>query len=66
MNSKDIHHHIAEGNSAVEKLKEAICKVRTFLKMDKNAGKIMIKIDKPCVPGITSYRCAYVPHSKHM
>ena len=34
--------------------------------MEKNAGKIMITIDKPCVPGITSYRCAYIPHSKHI
>ena len=27
--------------------KEAICKVRTFFEMEKNAGKIMITIDKP-------------------
>ena len=27
--------------------KEAICKVRTFFEIEKNAGKIMITIDKP-------------------
>ena len=47
-------------------IKEAISKERTFLKMENNASKIKRTIDKPCVPGITSYRCAYVPHSKHM
>ena len=30
-------------------IKEAICKVRTFFQMEKNAGKIMMTIDKPRV-----------------
>ena len=28
-------------------IKEAICKIRAFFEMEKNAGKIMIMIDKP-------------------
>ena len=30
-----------------KEITEAICKVRTFFEMEKNAGKIMITIDKP-------------------
>ena len=30
-----------------KEIKEAICKVRTFFEMEKNADKIIIMIDKP-------------------
>ena len=44
INYKDIRHFHAEETVL---LKEAICKVRTFFEMEKNAGKIIITIDKP-------------------
>ena len=40
--------------------KDEICKVRTFFEMEKNAGKIMIPIDKPLVVSLRTVDRVYL------
>ena len=40
-------------------LPKEICKVRTFFKNEKNAGKIMMTIDKPQLKGKTQNHALY-------